>query len=642
MMFRGRVYETGMLPMPATISEGSDTASPPHLMDRSARDIIAVARRTQAQRRPQPAFLAGLVCSAISGVLFWGSFAPLNWSALAWVAPVPLLLLVRIVTPARRTLVASYVGGLLFYVPALQWLRLGDPTMYVAWMALAGYLACTFPVMVALCRVAVHRLRLPLVVVAPLVWVGLEYAKAHLFTGFAWYFLGHTQYRWLELIQISDLFGAYGVSFVMMFSAAALAQSLPDAWFLQLRLLPPGDWPQKSTAVPSLSGASLVTPARRWPVVVSLLLVGTTLGYGYVRRAGADFKPGPRMALIQGNFLASLRIPAEDFAQQYVTHMRLTALAVREQPDVIVWPEGMFRWPLASAPAGLSSDELQQLAPQVPPTFWREPSVRETLVNEAQKTGAALIFGMECVDLQPTGKIHQTNSAVLIRPDTGLSGRYDKNHLVPFGEYLPLKKTLPWLQKFTPYPPDFGVHAGSAASIFSYGNYRMLPVICFEDTVPHLVRGMVAAGSPPGEPGVDVIVNLSNDGWFQGSSGLDQHLITAAFRAVECRTPVVRAVNTGVSAFVDGDGAILAPEVFIDGDQKGRTSMTDPQTGRWYRQLNAALVSTVPLDHRTSLYVRWGDWFAALCLTATLFLGLMGFAGLFRGRPIPAPVTSSR
>jgi apolipoprotein N-acyltransferase len=101
---------------------------------------------------------------------------------------------------------------------------------------------------------------------------------------------------------------------------------------------------------------------------------------------------------------------------------------------------------------------------------------------------------------------------------------------------------------------------------------------------------------------------------------LDQHLITASFRAVECRTPMVRAVNTGVSAIIDGDGVIVEPDVFIDGDQKERDSMRDPKTGRWHKQLNAALVHTVPVDNRTSLYVRWGDWFAGSCGFGCLFL----------------------
>ncbi|HTN04671.1 MAG TPA: apolipoprotein N-acyltransferase, partial [Planctomycetaceae bacterium] len=255
-----------------------------------------------------------------------------------------------------------------------------------------------------------------------------------------------------------------------------------------------------------------------------------------------------------------------------------------------------------------------------------------TLVGDAQKAGAAMIIGLQAVALEKS-RVEQLNSAVLIRPDTGIAGRYDKMHLVPFGEYLPLQDTVPWLQHLTPYPPDFGLHAGTQAAVFKYRDWRLAPVICFEDTVPHLVRGIISAGSN-GDRGeqIDVLVNLTNDGWFHGSSELDQHLITAAFRAVECRTPVARAVNTGISAIIDGDGAILEPDVFIDGDKKGRTTSRDPKTGRWHKELDAALVHTVPLDNRRSLYVRYGDWFATLCGMCVVLAAMGGIAPWFLRR----------
>ncbi|HET6425240.1 MAG TPA: apolipoprotein N-acyltransferase, partial [Planctomycetaceae bacterium] len=254
--------------------------------------------------------------------------------------------------------------------------------------------------------------------------------------------------------------------------------------------------------------------------------------------------------------------------------------------------------------------------------FWRDTNVSRTLLTEAEKTGAALIYGIECVDLKETG-IKQHNSAVLVNTERGIAGRYDKMHLVPFGEYIPFQKSMPWLSKFTPYPPDFGLTAGTNPVVFEHRNLRIAPVICFEDTVPHLVRNVVA-GATKGDTDrpVDVLVNLSNDGWFHGSSGLDQHLITAAFRAVECRTPLVRAVNTGISTVIDGDGAIREPEVMIDGDTLKATTFTDPSTGRWRKQVNASIVQTVPLDNRRSLYVRYGDWFAMLCCATCVFSAL--------------------
>ena len=165
--------------------------------------------------------------------------------------------------------------------------------------------------------------------------------------------------------------------------------------------------------------------------------------------------------------------------------------------------------------------------------------------------------------------------------------------------------------------------AGSDAPVFIG---RSGAAICSRSVQRILRKYTVLSGIAklPTPHSLDCLVNLTNDGWFHGSSELDQHLITAAFRAVECRTPMVRAVNTGISAVIDGDGVIREPDVFFDGDNEGRQSMRDPQTGRWHKQLNAVLVDTIPLDGRASLYVTWGDWFAGSCLVCCLFLPLVG------------------
>jgi len=558
----------------------------------------------------------------LAAVLLWCSFTPVNASPLAWIATVPLLLLIRAETRPRWTYTALYVTALIGQLATLQWMRLGDPTMYIAWVALSIYVACYTCVFVAVTRVAVHRWSTPLVVAAPIVWTGLEYARAHLLTGFSWYYLGHSQYRWLEMIQISDLVGAYGVSFAIVTTSAALALMVPHGWMIRLRLAHP------STGPVTASGLTLNQLIQVGSAVALFVAV---LGYGYVRRAQANFQPGPRIALIQGNFVATLRMdpPPPPPDQVYLTHLRLTAMAVREQPDVVVWPESMFPWALVESEAGMTDEQLQRVTPSIPPKYWHDDATRKTLETESQRAGAALVIGLNAWRADPE-RLHVYNSAAFVRPDVGLTARYDKMHRVPFGEYIPLRDSLPWLSQFTPYRGDWGLDRGQAPAVFEYGKWRMAPVICFEDTVPHLVRNVVATGSDheQGKP-VDVLLNLTNDGWFHGSSELDQHLITAAFRAVECRTPLVRAVNTGISAFIDGDGAILDPEVFLDGDARGnevpRTRPRDPRTGAWLKQLNAAQVHTVPLDPRQSLYVRFGDWFGLACLSAVGLVTLAYF-----------------
>lgn len=589
--------------------------------DRSVQDIIQTARSAKNQQRFQTGSAGAWGMSLLSAALLWCSFTPVNASPLAWIALVPLLLLVRIPHRTRWMYTSIYCCSLIGQLATLQWMRLGDPTMYIAWVALSIYVAMYAAVFVAVCRIAVHRWSVPLVVAAPVVWTGLEYARAYLLTGFSWYYLGHSQYRWLEFIQISDLVGAYGVSFVIAASSAALALLAPHSWTIRLGLAHP------STGPVTASGLTL---GQLMQVVATVVLFACTLTYGYVRRAQADFQPGPRVALIQGNFAASLRVAPPPLHEVFMTHLRLMAQTVREQPDVIVWPEAMFPWPLLSAAPGMTDEQLQNVAPYAKPEAWRSDEVRKVMTTESQRTGAALILGINAAYADPN-RVHQYNSAAFVRPDVGLTGRYDKMHRVPFGEYIPFYNELPFLASMTPYHGS-GLDKGEGGAIFEYGKWRMAPVICFEDTVPHLVRGIVGSGSghETAKP-VDLIVNLSNDGWFHGSSELDQHLITAAFRAVECRTPLVRAVNTGISAIIDGDGAILDPEVFIDGDfhkeapAARRMHARDPKTGVWHKQLNAALVHTVPLDTRTSLYVRFGDWFAMACLTAALFFGISRF-----------------
>ncbi|MGH7130309.1 MAG: apolipoprotein N-acyltransferase, partial [Planctomycetaceae bacterium] len=262
--------------------------------------------------------------------------------------------------------------------------------------------------------------------------------------------------------------------------------------------------------------------------------------------------------------------------------------------------------------------------------------VKEVLGDMSGQSGAALIICLEAaVATQEDLKIY--NSAAFVRPDVGYVGRYDKIHLLAFGEYLPLKEQLPWLHKFTPFPPDYGLDAGESMPVFDDGRWQYAALICFEDTVPHLVREYVAsARGRDGEP-VDVLVNLTNDGWFHGRTELDQrfsgeqaqHLVTAAFRCVETRTPMVRSVNTGISAVIDGDGVVREPVKFLDGDGDGRATFINPETGEWTKGLNAVVIDDVPLDDRRSLSLAGGDWFAMACCAGML---LALFAGLLPRR----------
>ncbi len=251
---------------------------------------------------------------------------------------------------------------------------------------------------------------------------------------------------------------------------------------------------------------------------------------------------------------------------------------------------------------------------------WRNQRSREGLHNISQETGAAMLIGLitEVVE-----KDHRSvyNSAAFVRPDLGYMGRYDKIHRVLIGEYIPFKDTLPWLARLTPFPPDYGIAAGDQPQAFEYAKASFAPIICFEDTVPQLVRRVVNTKSQSGTT-PDVLINMTNDGWFRGSSELDQHLITATFRCIETRRPMVRAVNAGISAFIDSSGRIRQPEKFLIvsegengafGQQREVDSLINPETGKRHRQCSAVMTAQVPLDGRSTVYLRLGDWFATLC-----------------------------
>jgi apolipoprotein N-acyltransferase len=588
----------------------------------TVRAIISAARSVPVQTRSRGAWIT----AGLSGLLLWASFPPLDWGPLGWIALVPLLLLIRPVQRPRATLVATFVCGFVAQLFMLQWLRYGDATMYPAWIALAVYTALYFPVFVLLSRAAVHRFRVPFTLAVPTIWVGLEFLRAHLMTGFSWYYLGHTQYRWIELIQISDLVGAYGVSFIVAASSAALAASLPESLLRRFGLVPRSDLGVQhdldtpNDAGPLANDAPFLNRRTILAVGFAVGLVVASLIYGFVRRSQAEFTTGPRIALIQGNFTTQVKHDPSEAFSIFNRHYVMTGAAVKYQPDVIVWPETMYRNPLLLKSPDVSDAELLRLTPYISAAAWKSSQVPEALHDLSRQAGASLIIGIDTLVADP-GSVKHFNSAVLTVPDRGVVSRYDKMHRVIFGEYIPLKDALPFLRSFVPYGAGFGIDAGSEAKVFKCKDWRLVPLVCFEDTVPHLVRGIVSQLNDPaeGKP-VDCLVNLTNDGWFHGSAGLDQHLITSLFRCVECRKPMVRAVNTGISAVIDGDGMVVEPDVFLDVDNKGRTTMRDPKSGRWNRQFNAVLVDSVPLDNRTSLYLRFGDWFAGTCGFATLLV----------------------
>ncbi len=277
-------------------------------------------------------------------LLMWAAQPPLALGWLAWVAPVPWLYLVQLAElPGRRPYRALYFAGFVYWMMAIHWLRLPHPLTSIGWVALSAYLAAYLPVFVGLSRVAIYRFAWPLWLAAPVVWTGLELARAHLLTGFLMASVAHTQVNQLTLIQFSDIVGEYGVDFLVMLVAACVTQVV----LISVRAI------RNENNESSVSAQLLFAAA---PAVVSLVIV---LAYGQFRIVQVDAEstakhPGPRIALIQGNSLAEWKLdPNREprIMDEYAGLSERAVAAAKElgdgrAVDLVVWPETMFRVPL--------------------------------------------------------------------------------------------------------------------------------------------------------------------------------------------------------------------------------------------------------------------------------------------------------
>ena len=522
------------------------------------------------------------------------------WMA-AWAAPVPWILATTVPErPGERQLGPLWIAGFVHWLAAIHWLRLPHPATGIGWVILSAFLGLFVPAFVVATRRLVHRWGVPLVAAAPIAWMGLEQARGSLLGGFTMAAVGHTQWRWTTIIQVADLFGDVGVSGLVVLVAAGIAEAIHDGRRTAWR--------------------------RCRPLVVAALAVVAATGYGSWRLATVPVS-GQRpleVLLVQGSIDTELKhdpAAAEDVARHYdaVTLEGLSPAGQpsidRAAPDLVVWPETMWRWGL------LEIDPAEELPEEVvaeeigPPAeadaspsgrARRQQACREKLVSQrleavgafARRYGTAWLVGLDRQVVTPAAAsgARNFNSALFLDAEGRPLGRYDKMHPVLFGECVPFGERFPWLYRLTPLPA--GLAAGRRPLAVEIAGWNVAPTICFESTLPGAVRTMVrrldAEGMHP-----DVVVNLTNDGWFWGSSELDMHLACGIFRAVEVRTPFVIAANTGFSASIDGAGRLLA---------------------RGPRRATAAIRARVVRDGRMSPFLAWGAAPTGGCLAAVLFV----------------------
>jgi apolipoprotein N-acyltransferase len=515
----------------------------------------------------------------IAAALLWAALPPLDFWPLAWIAPAWWVLLVRRgQLPGRRPYGALWLAGSLFWAAALQWLRYAHWAAGVGLIPLACYLGAYLPVFVGLSRVAVHRFRVPVVLAAPIVWTGLELLRGHLLGGFTMASLGHTQYRWIALIQMSDLGGAYGVSFVVMLVAACLARIVPCEG----------------------------KPRVLWPLLPAAAVVAAALLYGHLRTSHPDAPPAARIAIIQGSIDTEIKFDENLRTEVFKHYFELSQAALRQygHVDLAIWPETMFRQPLIVYDAGSKKPSEFEGSQEEFASRLRlgDRLSRDLIAWTAEALDVPLLLGIDTWDFR-ADKVRIFNSAVLTDRHGNILDRYDKMHPVVFGEYLPFVEYFPCLQRLTPV--SLNLTAGTRLTACTVNGLRLAPNICYETVLPHFIRQQVNTLQP------DVLVNLTNDGWFWGSSELDMHLACGVFRAVECRKPWLIAANTGFSAWIDADGRIV-------------------RCGP--RRATGTILAEPQLDHRTSWYLEYGDWAAGVCLGACMVLAAAGFWTAIRDR----------
>ena len=524
---------------------------------------------------------------------------PVDWWWLAWLAPLPWLwLVVRPLTTNTPTLSWRWLwlAGWLHWLATIHWLRLPHPATSIGWLLLSAYLAIYLPAFVWLARRLMIRWQWPLLAAAPVAWMVCEQMRSWFLGGFTFGLLGHSQWRWTTLLQLADITGAVGVSGLVMLGATALFNLV--------------HW---------VSCPKTVVGHRSFFHVLSGLLVAgvgllTALGYGWWRLATVPDVPGKPLdvLLVQGSIDTQLKhdpTAVTDVTRHYdeLTRDGLTGHGPR--PDLIVWPETMWRIGLVEIdPAEKLPDDvvnmmlteseesttqpLTDVARQARARQLIEAERFEPLATYARSYGTHWLVGVDKQRITPqavTGTQY-FNCGVLLDADGQLVGSYAKMHPVLFGEYVPLADRFPWLYRLTPLPA--GLTAGNVPLLTTVAGRRLTCTICYETALPGAIRRLVLA-CREANGGPDVIANLTNDGWFWGSSELDMHLTAALFRAVEVRTPIVIAANTGFSAAIDGCGRLLA---------------------RGPRRATTTLRVDVQPDGRPTLWIWWGSLLPGVCV----------------------------
>ena len=548
------------------------------------------------------------LAAVATGLLYRGCFAPFDQGMLCWIALIPLLAAVWFSGENSkrrwlRDLLLGYVAGTVFFWSVFSWLTTVTTPgwilvgfymgLYVAaWAWLCGQLRPglrkILPKKVVGLDAVTQRLaakraaekgvvlhepveppaeltaspwlsslgNLRLAFLLASAWVAVEMLRGVVFTGWQWNSLGSALHAHWALIQIVEFTGVPGLSFLVAFTNVILLVTVRR---FQVEL-------------------TIKKVKPHYDLTLTLASIVGVIGFGI--RAVQVPSPGVavRVAAVQPNIPREEKFNPEFAQATFDKYRRLSEVALQSRPDLLVWPE-------SSMPGAVMQDEA---------------SYRFVTEFNAE-TKVDLLLG--ALDFDQTGAY---NAALLVSEEGQRTQMYHKMHLVPFGEYVPGRHTLPGIGWIVgdQVPEDFAF--GKEATVFQLTRpeVRVAPLICFEDTIGELTRQFVLRGA-------NLLANVTNDGWFLRSAGSQQHLANAVFRCVETRLPMVRAANTGVTCFINEFGRVT--EVLRD------------ESGSQFTEGILTSEISVPTNYQPTFYVRHGEllekvcsWIAALTL---LFLG---------------------
>ncbi len=555
------------------------------------------------------------LAAVVSGLMLALCYPGWDRSELVWFWQVPLLMVFWFSEPTvfkkRRWLwgaLLGYVAGFSFFVINVGWIRhVAGP----GWVLLAMYLAVYFAGWGAFAA-AVGRLRKELLTPEPeahvssrvqseklrsfqeqnrggrmltpslhslwiaflnaACWVTMEWLRGTLFTGFGWNGLGVALHGSPHLIQIADLVGVTGVAFLPMFVTCVLVATV--------------------ARFKAEVGKGRLRPHLDFAAAMALLIFTLFYGLTTPSRHPVDDPVELRTALVQGNVSMDIRWNPEEWDVIYPLYEKYTSLYADQGYDLIVWPETCL-----------------------PSTFFEVKTQR--YLNSILAMGDFnLIIGNELFFYD---RAEVYNAMILMNGSTGDYDAYAKMHLVPFGEYIPLRGKFPLFEWVIGdlIPEDFD--AGTTFNRLSLEDpdVEIIPTICFEDTLGRQARHFVK--DPKEAHGPEVILNVTNDAWFGQSEASFQHVANARFRTIELRRPMIRCANTGLTCVIDQYGSLRDDSPLSNGESR---IFRDLETGSTF--VSGVFPARVQLDSKpsTTLYARWGDWFALL-----MFLSTAGYVG---------------